>query len=139
MRYVKFIKGLQVDERPVLGPDEIRYHVMEPMPVPLFNGDDQEEYLLPEGTVETMVVPVHELRGCDKEDPRYPPELYIAYSKDVQMLLQMPFDVMKRQLDEQSTQIMTLYDERAAIRRATWWRRLVYVFDGDLLSLAGNL
>lgn len=128
MRYVKFIKGLQIDERPMLNPDEIRHHHMEPMPVPILEPGGAEEYLLTEQTVETMVCPIHELRGCDNENPTYPPELYIAYSKDVQMLLKMPFDTIKRELEECRATCDEQRGMLTDIRTAVWWRRLKYVF-----------
>ena len=129
MRYVKFIKGLVIDERPMLNPDEVRYHAMGPVPpVPCIEPGGAEEHLLTEETVETMVCPIHELRGCDKENPTYPPELYIAYSRDVQMLLKMPFDTMKRELED-CRGVCDLYRGRLLDwRHAGLWARIKFVF-----------
>ncbi len=132
MRYVKFIKGLVIDERPVVGPDEIRYHAMEQMPVPLFElkagGSNPAEFLIPEETIETMVVPIHELRGCNNVRPDYPPELYIAYSKDVQMLLEMPFDTIKSELEASRGTVRTLTGNLSRWRNAGLWLRIKYLF-----------
>lgn len=129
MRYVKFIKALVVDERPMVNPKEVRHHMMEPMPVPCLEPGGREEYLLTEQTVETMVCPIHELRGCDKENPTYPPELYIAYSRDVQMLLKMPFDTMKRELEECRDVCEVQRHMLAEYTSAGIWQRLRYLFN----------
>lgn len=129
MRRVQFIRGLLVDERPVLDPREYRYHAMgSVMPVPLLSPGGDEEYLLPDRTIETMVVPIHELRGCDKENPTYPPELYIAYSRDVQMLLKMPFDIMKRELEETRSMLARHRQRIKAVNGAGIWLRVRYLF-----------
>ena len=132
MRMVRFIKGLVIDERPVVGPKEIQYHAMEHMPVPLFElapaGSNPEEYLIPEQTIETMVVPIHEFRGCNKEDPRYPAELYIAYSKEVQMLLKMPFDILKRELEECRDFLEVQRHMLNEWRDAGLWDRIKFLF-----------
>lgn len=128
MRYVKFIKGLVIDERPMLNPDEVRHHMIEPMPVPILEPGGAEEYLLTEQTVETMVCPIHELRGCDKEHPTYPPELYIAYSKDVQMLLKMPFDTYKREVEECRSHCEVLRHMLSDWRHAGLWERVKFLF-----------
>jgi len=130
VRRVQFIKGLVIDERPMVGPDEIRYHAMgQVLPVPVFEAGGAEEYLLTEQTVETMVVPIHDLHGCDTVNPTYPPELYIAYSKDVQMLLKMPFDTMKRELEECRDFCTVQRHMLAEYLAAPWWRRLRYLFN----------
>ncbi len=128
MRYVKFIKGLVIDERPMLNPKEVRHHMVDPMPVPCVGADGSEEYLLVEKTIETMVYPIHELRGCDKTNPTYPPELYIAYSRDVQMLLEMPFDIIKRELEECRSHAARQYGLLVEWRNADLWTRIKFVF-----------
>jgi hypothetical protein len=125
VRYVKFIKALVIDERPVFGPDEYQYHVMENI-VPL--AGEVEEYLVSEQTVETMVVPIHEIRGANSIRPDWPPELYIAYSKNVQLLLEMPFDTIKRELEEARVLVRGLSADLACFRCAGLWGRLRYVF-----------
>lgn len=128
---VKFIKALVIDERPMVGPDEIRYHAMGRIPpVPIFEAGGAEEYLLTAESVETMVVPIHELRGCDSMNHTYPPELYIAYSKDVQMLLKMPFDAIKRELQECRDVCTVQRHMLAEYVAAPWWRRLRYLLNG---------
>jgi hypothetical protein len=132
VRYVQFIKGLEIDERPVVNPEEVRYHSMENMPYPLTDlspgGSNPEEYLIAERTIETLVVPIHEFRGCDKEDPRYPPELYIAYAKDVQMLLKMPFDLYKREIEECRAHCEVQRHMLSDWRHAGLWERIKFVF-----------
>ncbi len=125
MRKVTFIKSLNVDLVPMLGHEEVRYHMMGPAPpIPILT-DETEEYLLTEATVETMVVPVHMLRTGNRN---VRDTLYIAYSKEVQDLLGMPFDVMKRELDECRAHAEVQLHMLDKYRHAKWWRRLGYLF-----------
>ena len=121
MRKVKFISGLKVESRPMLNPDEIRYHMMESIP-PVPVGD---EFLATTAEVNTMVVPIHWLRKIENGEQV---DTYIAYSKDVQELLEMPFDVLR---DENITLTHQLYDARDRIDNicgAGLWRRLKFLF-----------
>ncbi len=128
MRRVNFVRSLNVDSIPMLNGDEVRYQSMESItPVP--SGDDIE-FLLTEKTIEVRIAPVHTLSEGHADGRR--DDTYIAYSKEVQDLLRMPFDTMKRQLDDQSKQISNLYSDKAAVREASLWTRVKFVFSGDM-------
>ena len=123
MRRITFIKSLNVESLPMLNLDEVRYHTAENI-----RAVSDEEYLeTRDYSVETHIVPVHMLRTGNEfvKDT-----LYIAYSKKVQDLLGMPFDVMKKQLDEQSEQIQDLYLKISRIRHAKFWKRVRFLFLG---------
>jgi len=55
--------------------------------------------------------------------------VYIAWSQEVQELLEMPFDLLKRQLDENHKLINGLNSKLLRYRHAGWWKRLRYLFN----------
>ena len=121
MRKVQFISGLKIESRPMLNPDEVRYHLMDNIPPVPVGG----EFLATTAEVNTMVAPIHWLRKIENGEQV---DTYIAYSKEVQDLLELPFDVLK---DENDNLINQLYDARNRISDvcdAGFWRRLRFLF-----------
>ena len=119
MKRVKFIRELVIDEVPMVERDEIRYHVFDDL-VP-FSADAA----LIAKDVEVRVVPVHRLSKMHNGETV---TNYIAYSKEVQELLEMPFDVMKKEreiLDGHCTRITRELD---SYRDAKLWARIKFVF-----------
>lgn len=139
MRYVTLVESLNLRKLPMLNKDEVRFHSLETLtPVP---GPGDTEFLATEQTIETRVVPIHEFVFPDrgKAAPVSMDELnrrvvarnsvYIAWSPEVQELLEMPFDVLKRQLDEAHVLINGMSSDLACYRCAGWWKRLRYLFN----------
>lgn len=138
MRYVTLVESLNLRKLPMLNNDEVRYHSLDTItPVP---GPGDTEFLATEERIETRVVPIHEFvfpdRGrsapvdMDMLNRRVQAQnkVYIAWSQEVQELLEMPFDVLKRQLDEAQGLINDLRYVRDRYRYAGWWKRLRYLF-----------
>lgn len=139
MRYVTLVESLNLRKLPMLNNDEVRYHSLEAItPVP---GPGEPEFLATDQRIETRVVPIHEFVFPDrgKAAPVNMDELnrqvtarnsvYIAWSQEVQELLEMPFDVLKRQLDEAHVLINCMRADLACYRHAGWWKRLRYLFN----------
>lgn len=128
MRYVKFIKALVVDKVPCENRDSIRYSVMQDI-IPIVS--DRNEVLLTNEVVQDMVVPVHHL--CRNHKDYKTGEIrrtntFIAYSKEVQELLEMPFDVIKSEL-ESCRALCTMYQGRLSdVKHANLWTRIKYLF-----------
>jgi len=130
MRYVKFIKRLVIDQIPMLSRDEIRYQSMENM-VPI--GPDN--VLLPDSVVETQIVPIHRLCKAHRDrktGENYVDTTYIAYSKEVQELLEMPFDVIKSELEESRRQLNLVRRRLGDMLNANVWTRIKYLFKQEL-------
>lgn len=124
MREVTFIRGLEVETVRAAPLDGVRYYEMGELPTIL----PTEELLMTEQVVKERVVPVHRLRGL--RGPRS--DTYIAYSADVQELLELPFTVMERQLKEQDVALLTLRSRLARLTDATLWERLRFLFQKRL-------
>lgn len=138
MRYVTLVESLNLRKLPMLNNDEVRYHSLDTItPVP---GPGDTEFLATDQRIETRVVPIHQFvfpdRGksapvdMDMLNRRVQAQntVYIAWSQEVQELLEMPFDVLKRQLDEAHVWINDLRYDRDRYRHAGWWKRLRYLF-----------
>lgn len=126
MREVTFVSGLKIESVLATGANEISYHVMSERP--LF-ATDGSALALENMTVTSQVVPVHALRGLNWRDQS---TTYIAYSKEVQKLLCLPFDAMAKQieaLESTASQLRQLHDKRLReIADSTLWQRLKYLF-----------
>jgi len=117
MQLVNFISDLVINEVPRVNRDEVQYHCFSPKFAPISPDDG----LLLEDTVETRVVPVHTL---SKRTNGQTVSTYIAYSKEVQELLVMPFDVMKEEIDALRAIAVRLRGELADVKahpfRESW-------------------
>ena len=122
MKIVKYVHSLNVEERPYLGVDELQSHRVDmPTLAPVPDGA-----LALAEEVEVRVVPIHHLQWNNARQGRG--DAYIAYSKEVQDLLEMPFDAMSKQID-------TLIDHNDRLRvrvhhfqNMTLWQRIKWVF-----------
>lgn len=126
MRYVKFIKRLVIDKLPMISGDEIRYHTSHDLP-PMIDG----EMLLVKEPVITHIVPIHRLCKATRDNrtgENHIDTIYIAYSKEVQELLEMPFDVIKSELETCRVLSHTQAIRLNRVRYATVWIRIKYLF-----------
>ena len=126
MRYITFIRSLNVERRvPCIGLDEVRY--VAPQSAPSIYSEQGLEWLPATKTVEHRIVPVHHICKQGRDGVR--DDTYIAYSKEVEDLIRIPFKAIKESYDT----IQGLYaalDE--TVRDSTLRRRLRYLFTGRL-------
>ena len=134
MEKVNFIESLNIEERPMLrGSEVIKYHSCEPFGL---NYVDGEGTMVPERTIKDRIVPIHQINKIDKSVKpdlcdNKPPKIiktYIAYSKEVQELLEMPFDLMKGEIED-------LQKRNERIATASLWKRCKFMLTGNIDSL----
>lgn len=123
MKRVKFIKSLNVEILP-LTDYNIRYWNTEATPIM----DEGEEKLLHTTLkVKMEIIPVHILSKV--KGRKRISTTYIAYSKEVEDLLDMPFNTMRREIKELSFSLQFLHNK---IDTATIFNKLRYLFTGKL-------
>jgi hypothetical protein len=128
MRYVKFIKRLVVDEVPLLARDEVRYAQLDTLTPIAYSGD---EVLMTDAVVQDIVVPVHRLCKATRDQrtgENHVDTTYIAYSEEVQKLLEMPFDVIKSELEACRAMGEVYRGRLSDVKNANLWTRIKYVF-----------
>lgn len=135
-RQVKFVKSLVVENAMVhQGDDEIRTAFMRRVPCVPIDSDFNEaiETMAP---VETHVSPI--IRFCEIGKP----DVFIAYSPEVEELLGVPFSTMHRELKERDAALSRerevssalesqrdRADEQSyALMRMKWWDKLNFLF-----------
>lgn len=118
MRMVKFIKSLNVDLIPLTGND-MKYYSQN---FTVVDDIGKPAFLHTEVQVKEHVVPINIFSQIRKGKRT---ETYIAYSEEVQELLEMPFKSINEQL-----YLAEKYKRK--IETATWINRLLYVFTGKL-------
>lgn len=129
MREIKFIRNVEIDLLPMGNPDEVRYHMMGPVPpLPVMPDDHDPEFLLADYTIETQVVPVHYLRTGNRN---VRDDMYIAYSKEVQELLGMPFDIIRKEKEQMYKHNAVLDAKLYRVKTAKVWQRIKFLFTGN--------
>ena len=136
MKRVKFVESLNVKEVAVGScVDMMRYATLEEC-API---DGTDRILAPVKT-NTRVVPIHQFCESGK------PDIFIAYSKEVEELLGMPFNVLHNDLKEakayserikSSLSRFTLENDVLSkkllqVNNASIWQRLKYLLTGKL-------
>lgn len=124
MRQVKFIKSLNIEILPLTKYNEVEYHTYNPSHVM----SEYDPYFLHTKDVTTQVVPVNQFTKENSEGERV--ETYIAYSEEVEELLNMPFKSISHQIEMISR---TLDIVRYTVTNATFIKRLKYLFTRKLL------
>jgi len=124
MRRVKLIRELVIDEVPVMGCEEIRYFTAPPLRTV---GVGPNEFMAVDATVTTHVVPIHRI---SRGSPSGVTHTYIAYSKEVQDLLEMPFDAITRESENCRALTNKTSRELGAIKNMRFWDRLRFLFVG---------
>lgn len=120
MKRVKFVRELVVDDVRYVG-GYVEYRCIGTSPdITRVLKNDQEGFLL--GVEERRLAPVHHL--CDVHDGTRR-DVFIAYSKEVQELLGMPFDTLTEELERTRRIISTLHRR---IEHASLWTRIKYLF-----------
>jgi hypothetical protein len=96
MKKVKFVKELYIEERPFYDIDEPIRSVSIKNLNSVNDGDNGSGLLHTKEEIKTEIVPIYRIfnheYGCDPKD------VYIAYSMDVEQLLELPFKAMKADL-----------------------------------------
>ncbi len=122
-RRVKFIRDLVVEE--VMAVSIVEYATYKPMPPVMFDSDTVALDLVEE----RRVVPINQICGPNQ------PDLYIAYSQEVEELLKVPIACITRQCEELEEQLSHTRDilscTQAYVRRlkGSFWLRLRFLFD----------
>tara|TARA_R100001143_G_C3360997_1_gene135681 strand:- start:13239 stop:13616 length:378 start_codon:yes stop_codon:yes gene_type:complete len=120
MKRVKFVRQLVVDDVRYVG-DYVEYRCIGTSPdITRVVKGDEEGFLL--GVEQKELAPVHHL--CDVHNGTRR-DLFIAYSKEVQELLGMPFDTLSNELEDAREAISALHSR---IGHATLWQRIKYLF-----------
>lgn len=153
MRTAKLIKSLEIEEVQIFSGDEVQYTTLRyPDNLSVVGPEDfmdtdlkVEHSIVPVIRINTPKdVPQHELEAHGEAMGRPPvDELYIAYSPEVQQLLEMPFNVLHQECKSLSASLSTTQTELRVVRGdftdlkleidgAGVWQRLKYLFTGDI-------
>ena len=118
MRYVNFIKSLNVERIPLTGRDMTYYS----QNFTLVDDNGEPAFLHTQEQVTIHTIPINLISHVNTEKPS---ETYIAYSKEVEELIEIPFMAIKEELYQ-------AYTHKRKIETATWINRLQYLFTGNL-------
>lgn len=138
MKKVKFVRSLNIENVEYYKHDEIRCTNMTPV-----MGDYGYGYLDTGAQVTDRVVPITKFTRY-KRDPRtqevFSQDTYIAWSPEVEELLDLPFRSLNEQIDTLKTKTWKLEDELRGYKEAnrelkscldksaTFWQRVKYLF-----------
>jgi hypothetical protein len=118
MRKATLITGLETQMVMMHHVDEgARYHVMPPMR-PLIASDGAMSEPFEEMTVTEQVVPITHLCQPGK------PDLYIAYSEEVEELIGMPFRTILREKNQAQAALQTALNTVHELRSMTAWQHI---------------
>lgn len=129
MRIVKFIHSLNIQERPYYGEDEINYSNFDR--ISLIDREPVGGGILTDEVCETKIVPVHKINRR-KINSNEVETTYIAYSEEVEKLLDMPFTLLKENAKLNSEYSYQLERELRRYTTATWWTRFRYLFTSKI-------
>lgn len=150
MKRVKFIKSLNIEEHCLYDNDEyFQYMVCKPL-----NFVDMEPaaFLETDDIIEHVVIPITDINQCvfspTPENPHktVTTTTFIAHSKEVEDLLEMPFKFLheqinglQRKIDEENGTIYRLSNSLRTAKEglsdyatADVWNRLKYLFTGRI-------
>jgi len=148
VKTVKFIESLNIREVPLLYGDSIRYQSPERL---AFVGLDAA--IPVDEPVKTHVAPAHHFyEAFNGDHPWQEPEVietYIAYTEEVQELLGMPFDTLKKNLEQEreahskthkdlekiSSANNRVVDKLEMVSKSSFWQRLKLLFSGRIKHL----
>lgn len=124
-----FVKSLNLEDVSVIHKNKdddkvYRYYERRQM-VPVFNVDPDDEVVVIDDYTLVVDAPVYKLYSG----------MYIAYSREVQELLAMPFDELSKQVKDQHDTIMRLNRDLRSVATARFWDRLKYLFSGRQRTL----
>ena len=103
MRIVKFIQSLNIKDVRLYKYQELKYSTLS---MDRLQPISDDEFI--DAEADTRVIPVHEFRKNYGRNSDYTEEYFIAFSKEVQDLLEMPFDIMKEQLESAHSELSLL-------------------------------
>lgn len=118
MRYVNFVKSLVVERLPLAG-REMAYYTQD---FTCVDDNGEPAMLYTDSNITEHVIPVHMISHINKGERV---ETFIAYSKEVEELIEIPFKAITEELFRAN-----IYKRK--IKTATWINRLVYLFTGKL-------
>lgn len=136
-KWATLVLSLNTKQVPVLPGDKIRY-----MPMQSFAQVSDDMFI---GNVEdcaiTHVVGAH--RFSQRIDDGVSPwwagaeieTTYIAYSEDVQRLLELPFDLISESRDQAQAKNAKLQGRIEDIKTCSFWQRLRFLFSGSIDDL----
>lgn len=105
-RIATLITGLKKTQVEIFNPDFIYTHEFEPAALIHTENDDIIAPL--DRTVQKVAHPIHEFARLEYGDVKY---YYIAYSKDIQEFMKMPFDMVKEAHDRMESENYELKDK----------------------------
>lgn len=141
MRKVKFIESLNIKEVPCMNKEHLQYHVINPAWTSFIGEGSEALCLDEEPTCRTVLI--HHL--CKHHRPPFKDpgklseteEIYIAYSKEVQDLIELPFDLISEQLSfykrknsELSGEVIRLEGILMKIKQLSFYQRVKALFKG---------
>lgn len=136
MRKVKFIKSLNVEDVILFSGQELKVHEFDLNCQQV--GDDL--FIKPTDFISDRIVPVHRICFADENEQK---DVYIAYSKEVEELISVPFSALNEarktaqtltadalnQLDSLNRDYHKLQNK---IKDASFLDRVKYLFTGEL-------
>ncbi len=140
MRKVKFIKSLNIEEVMSRDPNNIRYHEVR-----LDDWSMTLDRQLVNAKTDKKIVPIHHISEgrryeCEDSPDGYRAEItdtYIAYSEEVEKLLEMPFKLINDENKELQLKVDRLNSELLEVRsrenrlRESLWLRVKFLFNGS--------
>lgn len=137
MREVNFIRGLVIEKVLCAPRQDIEVHDMRGSLTPTTT----DEALLTDEAVTTTVVPVHRLSRSTREPVTGDVvrcDTFIAYSKEVQELIEIPIDAIAEALKLCENNLQHSRQQVDSFRRGSFWSRLRYAFTGNIGYLSGS-
>ena len=138
-RTAKFITKLTIEERPIGSRNDIEYSrtLMMPDIADIMNSDLVGD-MRGSVTHERFFAPVYRINHMDKNDVIH--EAFIAYTKEVQELLEMPFDLIKE--ENEALKDMNIHLESVnklfggaidTFHEQPWYKRMYQAMQGRIL------
>jgi hypothetical protein len=121
VRYVNLIRSLDIIEVPMVNSEEVQYQPLESM-----HAVGIDEFLLDTtATVKHKPLPIHKIsKICHGQKV----DTFIAYSREVQDLLELPFDLLKKENEMLTISNSKLERELSNIKELPFLGRLKFLF-----------
>lgn len=133
MKTALFITKLVVEEHPIGNGNDIEYYRslgVTDLPVRI-KGTDLVTSPLTTAPNEKLYAPVHQINHMNEHGHKT--EKFIAYTKDVQDLLEMPLDVYKKENDMLKAQLSTMEESLRCYHNQPWYKRVWLALQGRVL------